>query len=89
MGLDKKTIRLVEKKASEMIRKLRAASEKEFDKLLKQSEKATDADRRKIYFNKALGIARRTEQMVSEIETQMAAIKSPWHAAAAKKKRKT
>ncbi len=88
MGLDKKTIQLVEKRATESIQKLRAVAEKEFAKLLKQAEKATDPVRRRTYFDRAVNIARRTEQVVSEMETQVAAIKNPWHATAGRRKKR-
>jgi uncharacterized protein YoxC len=88
--LDKKTIKLVEDKMSESIGKLRAASEKEVKKLMRRAEETSSKEKKCIYFNRAMDIARKTEQTVAQLETQMASLVNPWHATPPdKKKRKS
>ncbi len=87
MVLDLKLLDALERKLIKSINGLRAATEKRFNRYLKQAEKARDPKLRKRYFNTALNLVKRSEQLIDRMETEMAALKHPWRATTAFKTR--
>ena len=86
-GTRPKTIRRPRTKTNKVNQRTSCRNRETVHRYLKQAEKASDPKLRKRYFNTALNLVKRSEQLIDRMETEMAALKHPWRATTASKTR--